>query len=68
MPSPSRRTILAAGAASLAIARSPRAAETGQLRISHGYSTGYLPLMVMRDQRLIEKHAASIGLTTPQID
>ena len=32
-----------------------------RLRVSHGYSIGYLPLMVMRNQNLIEKHAAQIG-------
>ncbi len=55
-----RRQALSAAAAMTvpAVAR----AETNQLRISYGYSTGYLPLMVMRDQRLIEKHAAQAGL------
>jgi NitT/TauT family transport system substrate-binding protein len=37
-------------------------AESGKLRVSHGYSIGYLPLMVMRDQGLIEKHAAALGV------
>jgi NitT/TauT family transport system substrate-binding protein len=39
----------------------PARAETTRLRVSHGYSIGYLPLMVMRDQSLIEKHAAKAG-------
>jgi NitT/TauT family transport system substrate-binding protein len=37
-------------------------AETAELRVSHGYSIGYLPLMVMRSQNLIEKHSATAGL------
>ncbi|HVZ10719.1 ABC transporter substrate-binding protein [Rhodopila sp.] len=58
-----RRKALIAGTAavSLADAVSVRA-ETNALRVSYGYSTGYLPLMIMRDQKLIEKHAAKIGL------
>ena len=40
-------------------------AETTELRVSYGYSTGYLPLMIMRDQNLIEKHAAKAGLGVP---
>lgn len=55
-----RRHVL--GGAAAAAWASGAKAETNQLRISYGYSTGYLPLMVMRDQRLIEKHAANAGL------
>jgi NitT/TauT family transport system substrate-binding protein len=55
-----RRGALVAAAASLAAA--PARAETNKLRISHGYSTSYLGLMVMREQGLIEKHAAGLGL------
>ena len=40
----------------------PARAETAVLRVSHGYSIGHLPLMVMRDQALIEKHAAQAGV------
>ena len=54
-----------AGAAGLAAW--PARAEARELRISHGYSTGYLPLMVMRDQGLIEKHAVRVGVAAPQI-
>lgn len=54
-----RRIIVAASAAALC---RPALAETTRLRVSYGYSIGYLPLMVMRDQGLIEKHAAKAGL------
>ncbi len=37
-------------------------AEASTVRISHGYGILYLPLMVMRDQQLIEKHAKKLGL------
>jgi len=59
MRSLTRRMAIASGA--LAASR-PVWADTMRVRISHGYSIGYLPLMVMRDQKLIEKHAASVGL------
>jgi len=37
-------------------------AEVDHIRISHGYSTSYLPLMVMQDQHLLEAQAAKMGL------
>lgn len=42
-------------------------AETNQVRISHGYSSGYLPLMIIRDQHLLERHAAVVGFGTPEV-
>jgi NitT/TauT family transport system substrate-binding protein len=54
-----RRALLTAAAAPLPFAAR---AETNQVRVSHGYSIGHMPLMVMRDQGLIEKHAAKSGL------
>jgi len=52
--------------ASLALATAamvrPVRADVTRVRISHGYSIGYLPLMVMREFKLLEKHAARIGL------
>lgn len=58
-----RRTLAASTPLWVAAAR----AATREIRISHGYSTGYLPLMVMRDQGLIEKQAAKAGLGTLSI-
>src|SRR4051794_8546254 len=60
MRSLNRRQALAVATA-LALPAIARA-ETNQLRVSYGYSTGYLPLMVMREQRLIEKYAVKAGL------
>lgn len=60
-----RRTFIAALTAStLALtALLPDAyAETSSVRLSHGYGILYLPLMVMRDQQLLEKHAKKLGL------
>jgi len=36
--------------------------ETPQIRIAQQYGLGYLPLMIMRQHRLIEKHAQQAGL------
>lgn len=60
-----RRTfMMAAALAAFTIAGAPMSAraEASTVRISHGYGILYLPLMVMRDQQLIEKHAQKMGL------
>ena len=60
-----RRDLLATGAALLAapaILARPAFAEAGKLRLSHGYGILYLPLIVMRDQKLLEKQANKAGL------
>ncbi|TFW01910.1 ABC transporter substrate-binding protein [Oxalobacteraceae bacterium OM1] len=49
-------------AASLVATAFTAHAEAAKVRISHGYGILYLPLMVMRDQQLIEKHAKAAGL------
>ncbi|MBK4739308.1 ABC transporter substrate-binding protein [Noviherbaspirillum pedocola] len=49
-------------AAALAASFVPAHAEANKVRISHGYGILYLPLMVIRDQGLIEKHAKAEGL------
>ncbi|HEX7647468.1 MAG TPA: ABC transporter substrate-binding protein [Noviherbaspirillum sp.] len=48
-------------AAALAVPGLSAHAEASKVRISHGYGILYLPLMVMRDQQLLEKHAKSEG-------
>ena len=60
-----RRAFLAAGAA-LAAATAARA-ESGQVRLSHGYGILYLPLMVMRDRKLLEGQMAKAGLPKPEV-
>jgi NitT/TauT family transport system substrate-binding protein len=37
-------------------------AESGELRIAKQYGLGYLQLMLMEDQKLVEKHAKGLGL------
>ncbi|VVE11276.1 nitrate/sulfonate/bicarbonate ABC transporter periplasmic protein [Pandoraea terrae] len=37
-------------------------AEVSTVRLSHGFGILYLPLMIMRDQHLVEKHAKQMGL------
>ena len=60
-----RRSLLVAGAA-LAAAR-PAMAESAQVRLSHGYGILYLPLMVMRDRKLLERQMARAGLSQPEV-
>lgn len=57
-----RRALLSAGAAAAAVR--PAWAEAGQVRLSHGYGILYLPLMVIRDRKLLEGQLARAGLST----
>jgi len=66
MRSLTRRASIATAAAAAAVR--PARAQATQLRVSHGYSIGYLPLMVMREQGLIEKHAARSGPGTLTVE
>jgi NitT/TauT family transport system substrate-binding protein len=43
-------------------ATQPALAEVSEVRISKGYGILYLPLIVMQDQKLLEKQAAKAGL------
>jgi len=45
-----------------ALSQLPAAAETNEIRASKQYGLSYLPLMIMEDQKLVEKHAAALGL------
>jgi NitT/TauT family transport system substrate-binding protein len=49
-------------AASFALAFSAAAAEPTEIRIAEQYGLAFLPLMIMRDQRLIERRAQQLGL------
>ena len=60
-----RRSLLAlAGAAALP---RPARAEAPQVRLSHGYGILYLPLMVMRDRKLLEAAVEQAGLPRPEV-
>jgi NitT/TauT family transport system substrate-binding protein len=51
----------AAAALSLAILPAARA-EMSEIHVSRQYGISYLPLMIMEDQKLIEKHAKASGI------
>jgi len=59
-----RRTMQAFVAiiAALSVLVTPAAAEQGELRIAKQYGLGYLTLMVMEDQQLVEKEARAAGM------
>ena len=54
--------ILIAACISLA-AVLPSSAETNTIKAAKQYGLSYLPLMIMEDQKLVEKHAAALGLS-----
>ena len=49
-------------AAAAAIGISGARAEVSELKIAQQYGIGYLPVMVMEEQKLVEKHAKNAGL------
>ncbi|HWP87285.1 MAG TPA: ABC transporter substrate-binding protein, partial [Burkholderiales bacterium] len=55
----SKRLALAAGAALLCGAAH---AEVSEVKITKQFGVGFLPLMVMEDQKLVEKHSKAAGL------
>lgn len=64
---PNRRLFLQgalAGAAFGATAALPRSAsaEATEIRLANQYGFGHLPLTIMKDQKIIEKHAAAAGI------
>jgi len=54
--------VVAALAIALATASTPTRAELSELAIAQQYGIGYLSLMVMEDQKLIEKYAREAGV------
>jgi len=46
----------------LAISATAGVAETNKINASKQYGLSYLPLMIMEDQKLVEKHAAAAGI------
>lgn len=46
------------------LAAPPALAEVDEVRIAKGFGIGYLPLIVMEDEQLYEKHAKAAGLTS----
>lgn len=71
-----RRDIIRSGAALAALgaastagfrAGPARGAEASKVRLSHGYGILYLPLIVMRDRKLLESHAEKAGLGSIEV-
>ncbi len=56
------KTIAMGASVGLALAGTGVRAEVTEVRISKGYGILYLPLIVMEDQKLLEKQAAKAGL------
>lgn len=56
------RTVLVGALAASVACASPVLAETGTIRVAQQFGIGYLPLQMMREHGLIEKHAAELGL------
>src|SRR5258705_10921381 len=65
-----RRQVLAGAAALAAPALAPviaRAQELSEIRIAKQFGISYLPLAVMEDKQLIEKHAREAGLGSVRV-
>ena len=57
------RRVLTLTAAALSLAvLVPARAEMSEIHVSRQYGISYLPLMIMEDQKLIEKHAKTAGI------
>jgi len=61
-----RRSLLTLAAAAAA-SPAPARAEAAQVRLSHGYGILYLPLMVMRDRKLLEAAMEAAGLPRAEV-
>lgn len=57
------RTAFAAGLVCSALASTAVRAQDVEVRVARQYGIAYIPLMIMQDQHLIEKHAATSGKT-----
>jgi NitT/TauT family transport system substrate-binding protein len=57
-----RLLLRAALVAALAVAATSARAETAEIKVAQQYGISYLPLMIMEDQKLIEKHAKAAGV------
>lgn len=57
-----------AAALALAVLTPVNVSAEGKIRISEQFGTIYLPLHVIRDQNLIEKHAKALGLDNVEVE
>jgi len=61
-PSDRFRIAAAVAAVALSAAAAPARAEMAEINVAQQYGISYLPLMIMEDQKLIEKHAKAAGV------
>ncbi len=62
------KTLYAFAVASAVLLATPAArAEVSELKVAEQYGISYLPLMIMEDQKLIEKHAKESGIASLQV-
>lgn len=61
------RNILGAAGLALCLGVAPVHAEVQEVRLARQYGIAYLPLMVMQEQKLIEKHTRELGLTDVKV-
>ncbi len=59
-----RRAVLALG---LSAALAVQAQQATEVRVARQYGIAYIPLMIMQDQKLIEKHAAQLGMPNVKV-
>src|SRR2546429_2951195 len=52
---------------SLAMAHAAAAAEPSEIRVAEQYGLAFLPLMIMRDQHLVERRAKQLGLAKLEV-
>jgi NitT/TauT family transport system substrate-binding protein len=68
---PTRRTLAAFVVTGALVAMLPAgtaSAETATVRLAEQFGLGYLPMMVMREHAMIEKHAEKAGLPKPKVE
>ena len=58
------RAIAVAAAAALALSSLTAAAEVSELKVVRQFGISFLPILVMQDKKLFEKHAKAAGLDT----
>ena len=65
----SRKWLLAAGAGMLmaSVATTPAKAEVSTVNLAQQFGLLYVPLHVVLEHNLVQKHAKKIGLTPPEI-
>ncbi len=61
------KSILGLACLALCLGAAPARAEVQEVRLARQYGIAYLPLMVMQEQKLIEKHARALGLADVKV-